>query len=171
MKLNIGSGQRRFDVTQGWINIDCVSRDGQVPDMVCDVGKEPLPFPDNSVEICCLHHVYEHFNLGAADGLVLECHRVLRHGGRLLVFVPDMRALAKRWLDEAIDDYIYFVNVYGAYQGEVGDIHKWGYTSDSLKASLANSANWRGVFDTEWRPVPGADIARDWWILGVEAVK
>lgn len=171
IRLNIGSGQRRLDTSKGWVNIDCISRDGQVPDLLCDVGKESLPYGEGTVETCCLHHVYEHFNLGAADGLIRECHRVLRPGGRLLVYVPDMKALAQRWLDGGIDDFIFMVNVYGAYQGEVGDIHKWGYTRDTLKQAMLNAAPWRGVMDTEWMPVPGADIARDWWILGVECVK
>jgi hypothetical protein len=29
MKLNVGSGQRRFDNAQGWINVDCFYREGQ----------------------------------------------------------------------------------------------------------------------------------------------
>jgi len=172
--LNIGSGQRRFTSGEdlAWVNIDCVSRPpDQVPDLVCDVGTEPLPYPDATVDYCVLHQVYEHFGLGEGHGLIRECHRVLRSGGSLIVTVPDMDALAKRWLLGQIPDYIYFVNVYGAWQGEPGDRHKWGFRFESLSEDLLTASEWLHVRRFDWRWLPGADIARDWWILGVECVK
>ncbi len=169
-KLNIGSGQRRFE-GHGWINIDCVSRPGQVPDLICDVGKEPLPYPDNSVEIVVLHQVYEHFGLGEGHALIRECRRVLETGGRLIVTVPDMDALAKRWREGEISYYIYMVNVYGAFQGEPGDRHKWGYDTANLISDLERATLWTRVILFDWRLIPGADIARDWWILGMECIK
>src|SRR3990167_6154690 len=140
--LNIGSGQRRFEDVSDiikWWNIDCVTRPpDQIPDMVCDVGKEPLNFADGSVDVCVLHQVYEHFGLGEGHGIIKECHRVLRNGGSLIITIPDMQALAKRWLLGQITDYIYFVNVYGAYQGQEGDRHKFGYTYEGLRADFQN---------------------------------
>lgn len=171
IKLNIGSGQRRFDTSKGWVNVDCVSREGQVPDVLCDVGKERLPYDDGTVDICVLHHVLEHFGCGEAESLVKECFRVLRPGGRLHVYVPDMAELANRFMRGQLSTFLFMVNTYGAYQGEEGDRHKWGYTELSLMEFLSKSAEWHGVFATEWQPLDGADIARDWWILGVECVK
>ena len=178
LKLNIGSGQRKFDAEYGWTNVDCVSREpDQVPDVVAD--SRELPFKDESTEICVLHHVVEHFGCGEADGVINECYRVLEPGGRLLVFVPDLKELAGRWLSGQIDDFIFMVNVYGAYQGEEGDRHKWGYDKASLPKYLDNAiklssrrpGSWSRVFRFDWRPILGADIARDWWIAGVECVK
>ncbi len=171
LKLNIGSGQRRFDTAHGWRNIDCVSRPGQIPDLIWDVGKEPLPYPDSSIEIVVLHQVYEHFGLGEGHALIRECHRLLSTGGRLILTVPDMRALAQRWLENDLDDYLYFVNVYGAYQGEPGDRHAWGYHYLSLSADLQRTAPWRYIIPLNGDTIPGADIARDWWILGMECIK
>jgi SAM-dependent methyltransferase len=171
MKLNIGSGQRRFANEHGWINIDCVSRDGQVPDLICDVGRDSLPYPRNSVDLIVLHQVYEHFGCGEGHDLLREIYRTLKPEGSLILTVPDMRALAARWLSKQIDNYIFMVNVYGAYQGEPGDRHKWGYNSESLREDLWSAAPWRMVIPFDWRPIEGADIARDWWILGMEAVK
>jgi len=169
--LNIGSGQRRFDRQFGWINVDCVSRPGQIPDLLCDVGTEQLPYPDESMNYVVLHHVYEHFGLGEGHALIREIHRVLLPGGSLIVTVPDMEALAKRWLDAKLEDFQYFVNVYGAYQGEPGDRHKWGYSPMSLMQDLNRAAQWRAVGGFDFRVIPGADIARDWWILGLECFK
>lgn len=178
MKLNIGSGQRRFDNAAGWINVDCISRACQRPDVICNVGKEPLPYFDDSAELVVLHHVLEHFGCGEGVAMLRECNRVLMPGGRLMVFVPDMKALARQWINGLIDDFIFFVNAYGAYQGEEGDRHRWGYTRETLKKHLSESAPWRKVMDFEWdtangtpRVIVGADIARDWWILGVECIK
>lgn len=176
LRLNIGSGQRPFDQSHGWINIDCISRPpDQVPDVICDVGADPLPYPDGSVGVCVLHQVYEHFGLGEGHGIIRECHRVLRKDGSLIVTVPDMRALAQRWLLGQLEDYLYMVNVYGAYQGQPGDRHKWGYHDVSLmkdlNAALGDLDRWTSVRPFDFRPIPGADIARDWWIIGMESVK
>lgn len=170
-KLNIGSGQRRFDTSKGWVNIDCVSREGQVPDVICDVGRECLPYGECTVDICVLHHVLEHFGCGEGESLIKECFRVLRPGGRLCVYVPNMVSLANAWIHGKVTDFIFMVNTYGAYQGEDGDRHRWGYSSASLQEFLSKSAGWRHVHITEWQPMDGADIAQDWWILGVECVK
>ena len=170
--LNIGSGQRRFE-GHGWINIDAVSRPGQVPDLILDVGKDPLPYPDNSMEYVVLHQVYEHFGCGEGHALIKECYRVLRPGGILIVTVPDMLELADAWLKNRIDDYIFFVNTYGAYQGVDSDRHKLGYCADGLSKDLLAASPWQYIFSrrTDGKIIPGADIARDWWILEVECVK
>jgi len=169
-KLNIGSGQRRFDAGQGWINVDCVSRPpDQIPDLVCGAGV--LPYPDESMDIAVLHQVYEHFGLGEGHGVIRELYRTLKVGGSIIITVPDMRSLASRWLSHQIDDYIFMVNTYGAYQGLDGDRHKWGYTYSSLCKDLATACSFYSIRPFDWRPIVGADIARDWWILGVEAIK
>ncbi len=169
--LNIGSGQRRFDQTFGWINVDVVSRPGEEPDLICDVGKERLPYEEGSIDCCVLHHVYEHFRPGDGHGIVAESHRVLRPGCSLILTLPNWRALAERWLTGQIDDYIYFINMYGAWRGEEGDSHKWGYSMGGLMKDLMDVAPWTAVKPFDWRRIPGADIAKDWWISGMEAVK
>lgn len=166
--LNIGSGQRRF--SEPWINADCVSREGQVPDVVMN-ALELWPWDDESAEIVCFHHVLEHFGCGEATPAIREAWRVLKPGGQLLVFVPDMRALARRWFTGQLSDQIYFTNLYGAYQSEEGDRHKWGFTIESLRDFLESCAEWKGVSLMMKETIPGADIAWDWWILSMRAVK
>jgi ubiquinone/menaquinone biosynthesis C-methylase UbiE len=103
--------------------------------------------------------------------MLREINRVLAPGGSLIVTVPDMEALARRWLAGELDDYLYMVNVYGAYQGEPGDRHKWGYDLECLMKDLRSATDWKALYQFDFRPIAGADIARDWWILGVEAIK
>ena len=88
----------------------------------------------------------------------------------LLVFVPNLRALAQRWLAGGLTTQIYATNLYGAYMGDEADRHKWGFDEDSLREFLG-SMRWAEVKAFDWRPIPGADIARDFWILGAECVK
>jgi len=169
LRINCGSGQRRFE-GHGWINADCVSREGQVPDVVMN-ALEPWPWEDGSADMVCFHHVAEHFGCGESAPAIAEAWRVLRTGGSLLIFVPDMRKLAQRWLTRQLTDQIYMTCVYGAYMGEPGDRHAWGFTYESLSEFL-NRVTGAQVKPFDWRAIPGADIARDdTWILGMEAIK
>jgi SAM-dependent methyltransferase len=170
--LNIGSGQRRFESTPDtqWINVDVVSRPpDQVPDLVCDAFNLSEHFPDNSIDYVVLHHVAEHF--GCGDAPFRSCYNVLKPGGSLLVFVPDIKALAIRWLNGGLSDFIYIVNLMGAYQGLESDRHKWHFTPDSLTHELKTIGEWSEIKPYDWRGIPGGDFARDFWVLAYEAVK
>lgn len=166
LKLNCGSGQRPFKPP--FINID--SQERWNPDWCGDMAE--LPYEDNSAEMIVSCHTLEHVELSRADGMLREWHRVLAPGGSLLVFVPDLRALVDAWLTGRIDDYIFCVNLHGAWMGDVADLHKWSYTRQTLTKKLRDAAHWREVKRFDWREIPNADIAaKDFWILAVEAVK
>lgn len=170
--LNVGSGQRPFSSMPEieWINVDSVEHEGMPkPDLVCDGAS--LPFLTDSVHLVVLHHVLEHFGCGEGLGLVREAHRVLEPGGSLLVFVPDLRALAERWLAGGLSTQIYATNLYGAYMGHEEDRHKWGFDGRSLHEFLTQSAKWQAIGPFDWRTIPGADIAKDFWILGAECFR
>lgn len=169
--INVGSGQRPFvsaeEVT--WYNIDSVDRPGQVTDFICDASVT-LPFEYDSVDYVVLHHVLEHFGCNESCVLIENCKKALKLGGSLLVFVPNMRALANRWVSGQMDTQLYLTNVYGAYMGDEADRHAWGYDEDYLTAFLHARA-FDIVKPFDWREIPGASLANDFWILGMEAVK
>ena len=167
--LNIGSGQRKFHTTGNnvWINVDTNPK--WEPDIVSDGAH--LEMHSESVDIVVLHHVLEHFGCGEAADLIHECHRVLKPYGSLLVFVPNLRELASMWQEGRISTQVYATNLYGAYMDNEADRHKWGYDPASLKDFLLTTATWRSYYRFDWRPIEGADIAADRWILGAEAIK
>lgn len=167
--LNIGSGQRKFHTTDSveWVNVD--SNPKWEPDIVA--SGDQLPIPDNTTDIIVLHHVLEHFGCGEACGLIQECHRILKPFGSLLVFVPNLAELASMWQEGRVSTQVYVTNLYGAYMDDEADRHKWGYDPASLKDFILTSAKWRSYYRFDWRPIEGASIAADRWILGVEAIK
>ena len=166
--LNIGSGQRPFDRDKGWINVDIQEKWG--PDLVADMVHLPM-FKDNSIDMIVNHHGVEHLGCGEAVPFFKEAFRLLRPGGGLLIFVPDLRTLAQRWLLREIDDYTFFVNIYGAYNGDEADRHKWAFTFDSMAKDLFLAGPWSTIKYFDWRQIEGASIAKDFWILGMEAIR
>jgi predicted SAM-dependent methyltransferase len=169
--INLGSGQRPFkppflnsDIQEKWKAPTEAAGCLWVDEKVVREGK------DRQCDIIVLHHVLEHFGCGDADGLIENCWRLLKPGGSLLVFVPDMRALARRWLTHQMDTQLYITNVYGAYMGDEHDRHRWGYDYDSLYGYLTKWY-WRKVVPFDWRTIEGAGIAKDWWILGLECIR
>ncbi len=151
-----------------WLNLDI--QDRWEPDIIADGAHMPM-FADNSVEMIVSHHSAEHLTLGDSQKLFQECHRILAPGGSLLVFVPDLNALCRAWIAGKITDYIFCVNLHGAYMNDDADIHRWSFTGKSLRKHLMTAAQWRTVKPFDWRKIQNADLARDWWILSAEAVK
>ena len=171
LRLNCGSGQRPFGTTGygAWVNVDIQKRWN--PDVVADIRSMPM-FEDNSAEYIVLHHCLEHVGLGELDDGIRECYRILTPGGSLIVTVPDLSELTKAWLRGTIDDYTFCVNLYGAYMGDESDRHRWAYTGKTLAEALRKAEEgWSEIKSFDWRPIEQSSIAKDFWILGVEAVK
>lgn len=165
MRLNLGSGQRPFG--EGWTNVDKQERWN--PDIVADMTSMPM-FADASAEMIVIHHGLEHLDLTSADNCLRECYRILKPNGELIVTVPDLYALTRAWIDGKIDDYIFCVNLHGAWMGDDSDVHRWSYTYKTLMDKI-RKVGFKSVVCFNWRDIPGASIARDWWICAVEAIK
>lgn len=81
VKLNLGCGS---DIREGWQNYDKYPQSDKVKFLDLDVL--PLPFPGDYADVIKLSQVLEHI-LYPLD-VCLECQRILKKGGRLLIDVP-----------------------------------------------------------------------------------
>lgn len=85
MKLNLGSGLKRYD---GYLNVD---RDAEVnPDFIVDIEKGDLPFDDNSVDAVIAHHILEHIGESFLH-FMQELYRVCKDGTIIDIEVPHHR--------------------------------------------------------------------------------
>lgn len=137
---------------------------------MADITSMPM-FEDNSADIVVYHHSAEHLTLDGSKAAFNEAWRILKPGESLLVFVPDLAELVQRWTEGKINDFIFAVNIHGAFMGDESDIHRWSWTRKTLKEHLIKSAPWSRVIPFDWRTIPGSDFASDWWIQAQEAIK
>lgn len=174
IKINLASGQRPFE--KPWVNVDVIDQ-GYPIDVITD-AKDLHMFEDNSVDIIVAHHLVEHIAIHDLEIYLAEWQRVLKPGGILSVFVPNLREMDKAWLEGRVDTYIHNVNTYGAWQGHIEDLHKWGYDQQELDDRMGGWDGSKKKFDwicQGYNPsnplYQGASIAQDWWILSREYIK
>lgn len=166
--LNLGCGTRTF--TSGpdliWHNLDI--HPGKNIDVVDD-WRNLHHHWHSDIDLIVAHQTFEH--QGCGEQPIKACYDVLKPGGSLIVSVPDLRKLAVLWLTGELSTQIYMTNVYGPFDGTEESRHRWGFDTLSLEGEL-KQVPWRAVGPFDWRPIPGADIARDdRWILCLEAIK
>src|SRR5260370_18208686 len=66
-----------------------------------------IPHATATVDAVYSSHMIEHLVRDDAWAFLLECHRVLRPGGRLRLVVPDLHALAHQYLQRGnADDFL-----------------------------------------------------------------
>lgn len=118
--LNLGCGDTRPGSDAGlaveWVNVDTFysmfpegsgdrAQIEACPNYVdADLTKR-LPFDDLSVDGVLLSHVLEHFD--AQDGLhlLIECYRVLKPGGIVLISVPDASYFRKVYPEDRNENW------------------------------------------------------------------
>lgn len=91
--LNIGCGSR---LHPDWTNIDLAP---QQPTVIQVNILKGLPFDDDTFDVIYHSHVLEHLSRPDAASLLLECHRVLKKGGRLRVVIPDLEYSCRLYLE------------------------------------------------------------------------
>jgi len=166
--LNVGSGTRPFAREAGWINWDS---DPKVnPDVLGDWNRDLAVYSADTFDYIASLQTIEHVGCNEALPFLQQAHRILKPGGSLLAFVPDLRALAARWMTGQLDTQVFMTAVYGPYDGTEGSRHRWGYTQATFRQFL-NQVRWTTVKPFDWRAIPGAEFPYDYWIIGVECIK
>jgi SAM-dependent methyltransferase len=131
-RLNLGCG---FDRRDGYLNVDL--HDFHHPDLVGDVRSLPM-LPTGGYDEVLAIDVLEH--LRREDGPVALCEwaRLLEPGGRLVLRVPNLLALARLLYDdrEDLDRQRVLLQCLFGTQAYDGDFHLNGYTEMLLRDEL-----------------------------------
>jgi len=83
MKLDLGCGQRK---KEGWIGID--SKEYPGVDYVLNIGKDKMPFENDSIDEIRSIHVFEHLYSEELFFCMEECFRIIKPTGTLYIEVP-----------------------------------------------------------------------------------
>lgn len=92
IKLNLGAGKSKIE---GYINIDV--NPSCKPDIVCNFISKQLPYRDNTVTEIVLFHTIEHIYKRFHKRILVECWRVLKPGGRIIISYPEFLKCVNCW--------------------------------------------------------------------------
>jgi len=115
-KLQIGSGR---NVLKGWLNTDL----NPTKEIVLLDATKKLPFDDCTFDYVFMEHFIEHLEYQDGIGVVRECYRVLKPGGKLRISTPDLRfliglytenksELQERYVVWAVDSFLPDIGIY-----------------------------------------------------------
>ena len=85
-KLNLGCGK---ELLKGYINVDKY----KPYDIMVDIEKIPYPFKDNKFEEIICSSTLEHISKDKQIKTIMECHRILKIRGILILSVPYYHSL------------------------------------------------------------------------------
>jgi predicted SAM-dependent methyltransferase len=93
-----------------------------------------LPFKDSSIDEIYASHLLEHFVLPEVFIALAEWLRVLKTEGTLVVIVPDMTEICKRWVKSTFLGKLNWWNpaMFGSHRGP-GQVHFCGLDRDMLE--------------------------------------
>lgn len=126
LRLNLGSGSQPL---HDYLNIDLHKEADIQHDLTT-----PLPFSAGEVDKIYTCHVVEHFTRKEWEFVRRDWARVLKPGGELEIYCPDILKLAQHLVEEG-GPAIRIEQVYGQ-QAHPGEFHKNGFTEESLAASF-----------------------------------
>jgi SAM-dependent methyltransferase len=86
LKINLGCGRKKIE---GYVNLD--SNPHVEPDVLINVGRDPWPFEDSSVDRAAASHIMEHLDTDELMHFMKELYRVMKPGHPIHVAVPHPR--------------------------------------------------------------------------------
>jgi len=133
MNIEIGSGNYP---RKGYYHFDVRSN---VPDLDCQADIRYLPIKDNTIDEIIAIQTLEHISWQEVTMVLVEIWRVLRPGGMVKIYVPDLKLIARQILEKEIEFAVLITWIYGGGQGIPEDFHKSGYTKDYLSMLLCQA--------------------------------
>ena len=96
IKLNVGASP--IWTKEGWHTLDHKVREGSESSLVGDAAN--IPLPDGSCQTTFNSHMIEHIPHSKLEGILLEFNRVLEKDGILRILTPDLKKIAKAYVEE-----------------------------------------------------------------------
>ncbi len=140
LRLNLGGGHQPYI---GYKTVDFMPSADVVHDL-----RDPLPFPDDSIDEIFASHVIEHFPLHQIQEILMDWRRVLAPGGLFWGLVPDGVKVAEGYLQSVAEQdwnkkRIWLANFHGGWTNDKftgpGQVHYVLYDEDLLKEMLSRA--------------------------------
>lgn len=137
IRLDIGAGDKQKD---GWLSVGLEDHH----DIKTDIRQ--LPLPDEYADEARAIHVFEHINRWQAEEVLREWFRVIKHGGRFALELPELVRCARAVLDDHPDRNAQF-GLFGdpKYCDELM-LHRWCYSEDEILVLLKRAGFRRMTF-------------------------
>ena len=150
-RVQIGGGTHYL---RGFLNIDI----NNPADLIYDV-REGIPLPNSSVQFLFCEHFLEHIDYPASvKKMIKEAHRILIHGGKIVIGVPDtalligayakkddkkLKEYTKKWYGKRgiLKHFNTAIDVVNYHMRDMDDSEKyahhfWGYDQEKLESLL-----------------------------------
>lgn len=158
IRLNIGSGGIEH---RGYLSVDFYD---QRANIIMDVTQ--LDFEENSVTEILAVHVFEHLNPYHCLDILKRWRKILKPGGKLIMEMPDIEALCKRFVTANTGERYGILNaVYGSVNttseggpDKITSPHLFGWWPQSLWDHLSNAGFVNIVFGPEIFPHPESNL-------------
>ncbi len=124
-KLNIGCGNNILD---GWVNLDISALPGV--DVVHDVEKLPLPFPDEQFDEILCQDILEHVEYVP---VLRDIYRIMKKGGSLTIRVPHFAS--KHNFIDPTHKKMFSINTFDFFVKDSSEQYGRGYYFDFAFAS------------------------------------
>lgn len=95
-KINLCCGPQKIP---GYVGIDFCGK----ADLKLDLGKNNLPFKNESIESVVCMSAINYFTRSRAQKIVIEVYRVLQTGGIARFGVQDLESIARRYVEKDLD--------------------------------------------------------------------
>jgi GT2 family glycosyltransferase len=129
IKLNLGCGSK---LMPGFVNVDLYNPDAELK---MDVRK--LNLKDNTAQEVHAYHVLEHFSPFEVNDVLTEWCRVLKPGGKLVMEVPDILEMCKRFEESDKNERYKLLNcIYGTTMPKGVPGHLFGWYDEILSDHL-----------------------------------
>ena len=99
IKLNVGASP--IWSKNGWHTLDHKTRDGDSTSIEGDAAN--IPLEDGSCSTIFTSHMFEHIPHVRLEGILLEFNRVLERDGVLRILTPNLKRIAKAYIEEDDD--------------------------------------------------------------------